>query len=1170
MSRAGSASSTARSEGGLVAGASSSLASRRSAASSARSSGGTSDSRRRILPDEEDLYDEDDDADADGAGLLGTQDEDLLSTKLEDASLDDDSSEPDDIGDRTLSPNKVSDHLLNPSRSQAIGVQKSPSIRNAAGGLKDHMSLTSASGGNPYRSSAEVGALQKEVEELRAKVRILERKKEEDREKISEMEKAKAESDQFLALKAKLTTKSQELQSELRDLQKMEKDWAAQKDHFERQIEELTQDLEIATLDREMAEEKADAANHDLETLKLEVEELKINMEVLQEELAVFENAGDSPDADRGSIAYIQLEKQNERLKEALIRLRDVTSETEADQRRKVADLEKEIALMQDVQSDYENIAARLADAEAQVEDLKLQLDDNADARDMVEDLTERKQELEDEIKELRTAKEELEVLCELNVELEEGYAEDAKQLQQLVDKLELDLQEQSLLTETLKANVADNEGTFAQFRELVANLHADLETMRAEQAEARGENGEGRSDLASQSQAMLNLNMKLQSSALKSQAKTIELELGKLSASQAQSHLDMIKPYLPAAYFDADADAVHCLLFFQRMAYKADLIKSIVETNHDIQEALASVVPEHLVGVCQMRHSIAHFSALSRQIAAVLELAPVDVFLKAGRMYRENMAVEKKIDSYIEALRREELKEVDCGQEFSRFVKQFEDFSISLGGDENDSDLAAKEVGSATLIDHDLDTLIAALGFAKQSIAALYNDDEVEWDLGSRNLEEDVFDPLQKLIDNIKATKVPTRKVLRRLLSLSDNSEAVKMEAIINLPPLGRLTTQLVTFATQLSQEVAAYVADIKVSKSVFEITKIVDFIESATSEGLGKADVQIWSSPLQSTSHLSTTINSVLAAIVEQENVIRISGPGPWLARVEQIKAEASHNVEAERQIAKLSEDARDLFRQIKARDQALQESGIKVERLQKQLEKSKQQTEQMNEMKSGLSEVQKQAKAYQEANDSLQAELDTLQQANDRLKQQLAEGGAAKAGAAGSKGGEDRDGIDAAPMVSTSLETWYLADQVEALRGAVKFLRSENAYLKSVDLARQLHDLPPLASVGKLSASRASEEKEGEGAKIGEKEVGVPAVRKTRGLDIQAVSAEARKLHDQLCAMPKVVDLSKVTRAWQPIEQQPQMQYWSQRESKRRMADRIRTLEQRMRSLPQVALV
>lgn len=53
------------------------------------------------------------------------------------------------------------------------------------------------------------------------------------------------------------------------------------------------------------------------------------------------------------SLAFIQLEKQNERLKEALIRLRDITQETEQEHRRRISEMEKDLAGLDSLQGEY-------------------------------------------------------------------------------------------------------------------------------------------------------------------------------------------------------------------------------------------------------------------------------------------------------------------------------------------------------------------------------------------------------------------------------------------------------------------------------------------------------------------------------------------------------------------------------------------------------------------------------------------------------------------------------------------------------------------------------------------------------------------------------------------------------------------------------------------------
>lgn len=117
----------------------------------------------------------------------------------------------------------------------------------------------------------------------------------------------------------------------------------------ESRLTEAGEQLEMAMLDKEVAEERAEAAEAEMESLK---EQLAIH----EVELKVFKEAGeggggqDGADPARTTMAYIQLERHNERLKEALVRLRDISHETETEHRRKIQELERDLASLDDLQ----------------------------------------------------------------------------------------------------------------------------------------------------------------------------------------------------------------------------------------------------------------------------------------------------------------------------------------------------------------------------------------------------------------------------------------------------------------------------------------------------------------------------------------------------------------------------------------------------------------------------------------------------------------------------------------------------------------------------------------------------------------------------------------------------------------------------------------------------
>lgn len=81
--------------------------------------------------------------------------------------------------------------------------------------------------------------------------------------------------------------------------------------------------------------------------------------------------------------------------------------------------------------ANYETTISKLSNAEIQIEDLKLQLDDALGAEEMLVQLTERNLHLGEKIEEMRITIEDLEALKELNDELEENHIETEKAMQE-------------------------------------------------------------------------------------------------------------------------------------------------------------------------------------------------------------------------------------------------------------------------------------------------------------------------------------------------------------------------------------------------------------------------------------------------------------------------------------------------------------------------------------------------------------------------------------------------------------------------------------------------------------------------------------------------------------------------------------------------------------------
>lgn len=156
---------------------------------------------------------------------------------------------------------------------------------------------------------------------------------------------------------------------------------------------------------------------------------------------------------------------------------------------------------------------------------------------------------------------------------------------------------------------------------------------------------------------------------------------------------------------------------------------------------------------------------------------------------------------------------------------------------------------------------------------------------------------------------------------------------------------------------------------------------------------------------------------------------------------------------------------------------------------------------------------------------------------------------------------------------METTYLVEQIESLRGALRFLRSENSYLKSQDLLAELDKvLPPTALPAPSPTTNEP--------------TGLPAKRlQPAPVDPHAFATRSKALLREVrlaSCSPRLVDLSTVgggqkavagagvggRGGWQPRSRTPRAQLTAEKErwkSLRRRVELLREMRPREMALP-----
>ncbi|CAB1351444.1 unnamed protein product [Coregonus sp. 'balchen'] len=173
----------------------------------------------------------------------------------------------------------------------------------------------------PATPSKEEESLRGQVKDLEEKLETLMMKRAEDKVKLKELEKYKIQLEQLQEWKTKMQEQQADLQKQLKEAKKDAREALESKDRYMEEMSDTADAIEMATLDKEMAEERSESLQVEVESLKEKLEELTMDLEIIKHEV---EEKGS--DGAASSYHVKQLEEQNSRLKEALVRMRDLSS----------------------------------------------------------------------------------------------------------------------------------------------------------------------------------------------------------------------------------------------------------------------------------------------------------------------------------------------------------------------------------------------------------------------------------------------------------------------------------------------------------------------------------------------------------------------------------------------------------------------------------------------------------------------------------------------------------------------------------------------------------------------------------------------------------------------------------------------------------------------------
>uniref|UniRef100_A0A671SG22 Dynactin subunit 1 n=2 Tax=Sinocyclocheilus anshuiensis TaxID=1608454 RepID=A0A671SG22_9TELE len=654
--------------------------------------------------------------------------------------------------------------------------------------------------------------LRAQVKDLEEKLETLRMKRSEGKAKLKEMEKHKIQLEQLQEWKSKMQEQQNELQKQLKEAKKEAREALEAKDRYMEEMADTADAIEMAALDKEMAEERAESLQQEVEALKEKVEELSMDLEILKHEI---EEKGS--DGAASSFHVKQLEEQNGRLKEALVRMRDLSSSEKQEHVKLQKQMEKKSSELETLRAQKEKLQEEMKQAEATIDELKEQVDASLGAEEMVETLTERNLDLEEKVRELRET------------------------VSDLVRHTFVFIREAQKRVEAAQETMADYQQTISKYRELTTHLQEVNRELTNQQSSSAEQLQQPTAEL---------FDFKIKFAETKAYAKAIEMELRKMEVNQANRQVSLLTSFMPESFLrhGGDHDCILVLLLIPRLICKAELISRQAQEKFDLSGGERS----GLRGAAGEQRS---FATLHKYQLALSQCG-VEMYKRMGTLYSEMSVHERSPDFLIDLLHKDQLDETVQVEPLTRAIRYYQQlYSVHLSDQPEDCSIQLADHIKFTL--SALDCMGSEVGRLRAFLQA-----------GQEGAE------LYVLLKDLDTSCGDIRQFCKKIRRRMPGTDAPGIPAALTFPPqvgeaLADCRKQL-TRVVAILQEVAAagaqMIAPLAEPEGLTPL-KIEDVMFKAVDQVYGSHGLNAYECLRQSCAALIATMNKMSTAMQEGE---------------------------------------------------------------------------------------------------------------------------------------------------------------------------------------------------------------------------------------------------------------------------------------------------------------
>ncbi|XP_049883167.1 dynactin subunit 1 isoform X4 [Pectinophora gossypiella] len=520
------------------------------------------------------------------------------------------------------------------------------------------------------QAQQEITQLKSEVEDLKEKLETIKVRRAEDREKLKEFERVKLQLEQANEFKTKIMESQAQLQ---RDLQRAKQEVREAQEALEihnDETAELQEAAEMAALDKEMAEERAEALQMELEQCREKLEEATLDLQLMKAEMEAGGNIQHPYAAtDSGATGYEmrQLQQQNIRLRDTLVRLRDLSAHDKHAMQKMQKDIEQYKSEIAELSRTKEKLSGRVEELEAQVADLREQVDAALGAEEMVEQLADKKMALEDQVEQLKQDVSELEALQEVHEQLVESNRELEMDLREELEMAHAATREANREREAALETIMDRDTTILKFRELVQKMTEQYNEIRAQLESKQGSPAPSEQESTpepARSSPPAELGSLVHAS--RASTRSIDLQLRALELTQARARADMLAACLPDHFMvqAGDHDAILLILLLQRLNTKADIILGQIRERFpavnvwDREAVTKTHTAVQYSFRCQLEYQLHMIQCIVCMWVEALDTCAPDVLLRAASALPDALTQERALDACAHLLKTNELDE--------------------------------------------------------------------------------------------------------------------------------------------------------------------------------------------------------------------------------------------------------------------------------------------------------------------------------------------------------------------------------------------------------------------------------------------------------------------------------------------------------------------------------